>query len=81
MADTGKLKSADHYDRKIHCPRCRARLMDVAEYGLDYRAVVTEDDRRKGFGLIVKCGRCKATVGITMVHRFISIPVLGSRGA
>ncbi len=60
-----KKRSADHSNRKVQCPECRARLMDVTDPELEYRAVpIRKNDDTSSFAFTVKCARCKTMVGV-----------------
>ena len=76
-----RVKSSDRYDRKVHCPQCRARLMDIHADDLEYKAVLAQIGSRMSFDFSVKCPKCRSLVGISFEHQQIQIAVLGSVSA
>ena len=58
-------EETDHHDRKVHCPNCRARLMDIHAKDLEYKAVLAQIGSRMTMDFSMKCPKCKSVVGIS----------------
>ena len=58
-------EATDHHDRKVHCPNCRARLMDIVADDLEYKAVLAQFGGRRSMDFSMKCPKCKSIVGIS----------------
>lgn len=72
-----RRQHSDHRDRKVHCPQCRARLMDIQDDSLLYTATVLSPDYNAHYALTVKCQKCRAFVGLSFEHKPAPIPLLG----
>ena len=72
-----RRQHSDHRDRKVHCPQCRARLMDIQDDSLLYTATVLSKNCNAHYALTVKCQKCRAFVGLSFEHRSTPIPLLG----
>ena len=81
MSKTPTSKSqrqhSDHRDRKVHCPQCHARLMDIQDDSLLYTATLLSANCNAHYALTVKCQKCRAFVGLSFEHRSTPIPLLG----
>ena len=60
-----QAKSPDHYARKVYCPKCRARLMDIHAKDLEYKAMLARMGDRLSFDFSMKCPKCGSIVGIS----------------
>ena len=72
-----RRQHSDHRDRKVHCPQCRARLMDIQDDSLLYTAALLSANCNAHYALTVKCQKCRAFVGLSFEHRPTPIPLLG----
>ena len=68
---------SDHRDRKVHCPQCRARLMDIQDDSLLYTATLLSANCNAHYALTVKCQKCRSFVGLSFEHKASPIPLLG----
>ena len=72
---------SDHRDRKVHCPQCRARLMDIQDDSLLYTAALLSANCNAHYALTVKCQKCRSFVGLSFEYRPTAIPLLGTVSA
>lgn len=63
-----RSKAPDHYVRKVYCPKCRARLMDIQAKDLEYRAMLAHMGNRLSFDFCMKCPKCGSIVGISFAR-------------
>lgn len=76
-------KVPDHYARKVHCPKCRARLMDVQAKDLGYSATLVRMGDKPTFDFSMKCPKCGSIVGISFArdsaihYRTVPVPPSG----
>ena len=76
-----RRQHSDHRDRKVHCPQCHARLMDIQDDSLLYTATVLSPDCNAHYALTVKCQKCRAFVGLSFEYLPTAIPLLGTVSA
>ncbi len=60
-----RAKTPDHYERKVHCPKCRARLMDIHAEDIEYKSVLAQIGQQMTFDFSMKCPKCRSIVGIS----------------
>ena len=60
-----RAKSPDHYWRKVRCPICGHRLMDVCSETLDCTAEIIMPQDTNTYDMVMKCD-CRKRVGITV---------------
>lgn len=58
-------KTIDHYFRKVNCPQCRVRLMDIHSQSLKHSAALLSSDNMLEHDFSIKCPKCKSVIGIT----------------
>lgn len=59
-----RLKTADHYLRKVNCPQCRARLMDIHSERLKHSTSLLINENVLELDFSIKCPKCKSVIGI-----------------
>lgn len=61
-----RYKTRDHYLKKLYCPQCRGRLMDIHSNRLKYSASLLGYDNILEHDVSIKCPKCKSVIGIIL---------------